>query len=49
MSHGCAHCDGSITAENWHPVTTVRDDEGEVEVHAFCCADCRAAWRAERD
>jgi len=48
MSDRCTNCDGRIPAEEWHPVTTVRDDDGEVEIYAFCSEPCRTAWQAER-
>jgi hypothetical protein len=48
MSDRCAHCDDRIPSEKWHPVATVRDDEGAVEIHDFCSEPCRAAWQSER-
>lgn len=49
MSQQCSHCDDSVPAEDWHPVATVRNDEGEIEIHLFCSETCRSAWKADRD
>jgi len=40
----CTHCDERIDPEEWHPVATLRDEEGTAEIHDFCCEDCRSAW-----
>jgi hypothetical protein len=48
MSDRCTNCDGRIPAEEWHPVATVRDDDGEIEIYAFCSESCQTAWQSER-
>ncbi|UPV99622.1 hypothetical protein M0R88_13995 [Halorussus gelatinilyticus] len=47
MNERCTYCDGRIPAEEWHPVATVRDDDGDVEIYAFCSEPCRTSWRSE--
>lgn len=49
MSQQCTHCDEHVPAEDWHPVATVRGDDGEIAVHLFCSEECRSAWQADRD
>lgn len=43
----CSTCGARIDATEWHPLTTRVDDDGAFRVHAFCGADCRAAWNGE--
>lgn len=47
VSQRCTHCGASIDREEWHPVATLRDDEGTAEIYDFCSDDCRSAWEAE--
>jgi hypothetical protein len=49
VSDRCEECDAPISAEEWHPVTTERGDDGEVRIRNFCSEQCRSAWDAERD
>ena len=49
MSQQCSYCGDDVPGEEWHPVTTVRDDDGDVEIHTFCSEACRAAWEDGRD
>lgn len=49
MSKQCAHCGEEITTDEWYPVATERDDDGEIEIYDFCCESCRAAWREAGD
>ncbi|NEU56705.1 hypothetical protein [Halorussus sp. MSC15.2] len=49
MSDECARCGAVVPSGEWHPVKTVRDDEGRVVIHDFCCEACRSAWLAERN
>ncbi len=37
----CTHCGGSIETTAWHPVTTEVDEDGSVELYAFCSWECR--------
>ena len=48
VSDRCAYCDGPVPTEEWHPVATVRDDDGAVEIYDFCNETCRTAWESER-
>ncbi|UPV73574.1 hypothetical protein M0R89_13620 [Halorussus limi] len=48
MSDRCTYCDGPVSAEEWHPVATVRDDDGTVEIYDFCSENCLTAWQSER-
>ncbi|WP_449272309.1 DUF7576 family protein [Halorussus salinisoli] len=49
MTDRCTRCGDDITLEEWHPVATVRDDDGTVQIYDFCCEACRTAWQDERD
>ncbi|WP_168216223.1 DUF7576 family protein [Halorussus halobius] len=49
MSQRCSHCGRPIPSDEWHPVATVRDGDGEFEIHDFCGSDCRAAWERGRE
>ncbi|MFC4449779.1 DUF7576 family protein [Halorussus aquaticus] len=49
MSDECARCGVVVPSGEWHPVKTVRDDEGRVEIYDFCGEACRSAWLAERN
>ncbi len=44
MTDECARCGSPVPAEEWHPVATVRDDDGTVEIYDFCSEACRTAW-----
>lgn len=48
MTEPCTHCDCDVPAEEWHPVATVRNDDGTVEIYDFCSERCRSAWKSER-
>jgi len=48
VSRQCSHCGDDVPAEEWHPVATARDDDGDVEIYAFCNEACRSAWERER-
>lgn len=47
MTEECAECGEPIAADEWHLVATQRDDDGDVEIYAFCSEDCRSSWRAD--
>jgi len=49
VSQWCAHCGDAVPVEEWHPVVTARDDDGDVEIHDFCEESCRDAWAADRE
>jgi hypothetical protein len=49
VSSWCTHCDERIDSEEWHPVATLRDEEGTAEIYAFCCEECRSAWLDDVD
>lgn len=49
VSRWCDYCDGPIATDEWHPVVTRRDDDGNVEIYAFCDESCRKRWERERD
>ena len=49
MSQRCWYCDDSVPTDEWHPVVTVRNDDGEVEVLPFCNDECRSGWSADRE
>ncbi|WP_331235318.1 DUF7576 family protein [Natronorarus salvus] len=40
-SDRCTNCGGSIETTDWHPVTTEVDEDGSVELFAFCSWRCR--------
>lgn len=44
MTDECARCGAAVPSEEWHPVATVRGDDGAVEVYDFCSEACRSAW-----
>ncbi|WP_134672009.1 DUF7576 family protein [Halorussus marinus] len=48
-SIGCHCCGDPIDTDDWHPVATRRDEDGRIQIHDFCCEDCRSAWVRERD
>jgi hypothetical protein len=47
MSQRCTHCSERIDPEEWHPVATVRDEDGTAEILDFCCEDCRVVWKSD--
>jgi tellurite resistance-related uncharacterized protein len=47
MSDECSHCGDAVPTEDWHPVATVRTDDGELEVHLFCSETCQSSWNAD--
>lgn len=49
MTEQCAECGSPVPTDEWYPVATERDDDGEVLIHSFCSEECRSAWEADRD
>lgn len=49
MSDLCVECGVPVPVEEWHPVATVRDDDGDVLIRDFCSEQCLSAWEADRD
>ncbi len=49
MTDECARCGAAVPADEWHPVATVRDDDGTVEIYDFCSEACRSAWVGRED
>jgi endogenous inhibitor of DNA gyrase (YacG/DUF329 family) len=47
MTETCAECGDRVPASEWHPVATHRDDDGEMEIYAFCSESCRTSWQAD--
>jgi hypothetical protein len=47
MNEECAECGNPVPAAEWHPVTTRRDEDGEMEIYAFCSEGCRSSWQAD--
>jgi hypothetical protein len=47
MSGACAECGDPIPSDEWHPVATRRDEDGEIEIFDFCGESCRSAWRTD--
>jgi hypothetical protein len=37
----CTECGGPIETSDWHPVTTGVDEDGSVDIYAFCSWRCR--------
>jgi len=48
VNRQCSHCGEDVPTEEWHPVATARDDDGDVDIYAFCDEACRSAWKRER-
>lgn len=44
----CSNCGGAIDADEWHPATTVRGDDGDVEIYCFCSETCQSAWEPDK-
>ncbi|WP_115862313.1 DUF7576 family protein [Halorussus litoreus] len=49
VNRQCSYCGEDVPAEEWHPVATVRDADGDIDIHAFCNEACRSAWERERE
>ncbi|MFC7080646.1 DUF7576 family protein [Halorussus caseinilyticus] len=47
MTETCIRCGDAIPSDEWHPVATVRDEDGEVEIYDFCSEACRTAWQSD--
>lgn len=41
----CTHCGETFDTSDWYPTATKEDADG-LEIHSFCSAACRNAWRA---
>jgi hypothetical protein len=47
MTEECAECGDHIPSGEWHPVATLRDGDGEMDIYDFCSEDCRSSWQAD--
>lgn len=43
----CAQCGDLIDDEEWHPVETEVDENGDVAWYTFCDGKCQTAWTAD--
>lgn len=43
----CATCGASIDRDDWHPVRTWIDADGQFHIDAFCSMECRAEQTTE--
>lgn len=44
----CAHCGAAFEPGVRYPTTSRRDDDGRLELFAFCDEACQTAWRADQ-
>ena len=47
MTEPCAACGDPVPADEWHPVATDRDEDGEMKIYAFCSEACRSSWQTD--
>ena len=40
----CEYCGAVIETSEWYPVTTERDEDGELQFYSFCSERCQVAW-----
>lgn len=40
----CANCGDCIAVDEWHPLDTDRDADGELVLVSFCTEACHEAW-----
>lgn len=45
----CAYCGDHSELDEWQPVVTRTDDDGELQIYSFCDETCRAAWESAQD
>lgn len=45
----CASCGKTLALGVSYPVTTIFDDDGELELYSFCDGDCQREWNGDRE
>lgn len=40
----CAYCGAAINTNEWYPVTTGSDEDGNLQIYSFCGESCRNEW-----
>lgn len=44
----CAHCGDQLNEDDWHPVVTETQENGETVLRSFCDEECKTAWEADK-
>lgn len=43
----CVHCGDQLSEDDWHPVVTEAQENGETVLRSFCDVECKTAWEAD--
>lgn len=43
----CAHCGGPLGDDDWHPVVSESQENGEPVLRSFCDEACKTAWEID--
>lgn len=44
LARTCANCGDRLELDEWCPVVTRTDDEGNLQLYSFCDEDCMVSW-----
>lgn len=46
LGRSCANCGDRLQLNEWCPVVTRTDGDGNLQLYSFCDEECMAAWEA---
>ncbi|PSP57462.1 hypothetical protein BRC82_00490 [Halobacteriales archaeon QS_1_67_19] len=43
----CSQCGDRIDLTRWHPLASCTDEDGRIQVYAFCSDACHEQWNGD--